>query len=439
MQIIKEQLGKINHFLIIIIPLFIVNAIFNLKYNWGGVSAIARVYIMVLSFYLIFIFSQISVSEYEPKYIARYGRKGKYYLFFVLRIFPFLFIYALTIIFTVINYLNVPSWPLEPLFRVLDGRYSNTIFYSLILFLVLKQKKRPGISIPLFIIFSIIYFVADHELYAIFEPGPGVILIKLIKYFVFIFVLIYGYSKGKWVLLKSIILSFIIGSLSYFTVLSILVFSFFISHPGSPALTISGRILLKSGFVYTLDKLQKNVLEHGTYSDIENIFQAIETYGKESTYTAGEMESIIRKNSIESVDYIFNYLNKKKIKLNFETVKQYAIEKLPDAPSDAARLTYFARHLSLYYPENKKDFFELYKSGKDSMKIIVLISLSDTKDADAVNFLIDKVTSVELLRAETAYNSLVKITGKDPSAQLKKSKNDIDVIAFFRDYSSKMK
>jgi len=69
MQLIKEQLRRINHFLIIMIPLFIVNALFNLRYDWGGVSLIAKVYIMVLSFYIIFIFSQIDVSDYRNDYV----------------------------------------------------------------------------------------------------------------------------------------------------------------------------------------------------------------------------------------------------------------------------------------------------------------------------------------------------------------------------------
>jgi len=159
MHIIKEQLRRVNNFLIILIPLFIVNALFNLKYDWGGVSVIARIYIMVLSFYVVFIFSQINSKNYESEYTARFGWKGKYYLFFILKIFPFVFIYLLTIVFTLINYINTPEWPLEPVYRLLDGRYSNTIIYALILFLVLKKKKRPGISIPFFTLRQIKYFI----------------------------------------------------------------------------------------------------------------------------------------------------------------------------------------------------------------------------------------------------------------------------------------
>jgi len=439
MQIIKEQLGRINHFLIFLVPLFAVNAIFNLRYDWGGVSVIARIYIMVLSFYIIFIFSQINTDEYRTEYTARYGWIGKYYLFAVLRIFPFLLMYLLTIVFTLINYINTPDWPLEPVYRLLDGRYSNTVIYALILFIVLKQKKRPGISIPLFIIISVLYFAAEKVLRSIFNPGPGVSIIKLVKYFIFIFVLVYDYSKSKRRILESVFSSLVGGSLLYASIASFFLLSFFMSAPGSSSLSISGGILLKSGFVFALDKLEKNILETGNSEDIKDIFQFIEKYKKETTYTPLEWEKLILKNRIENNEYIFRHINRKNIKLNFETLKTYTVSQLMVPPPHAAALDQYIRHFGSYYNENKKVFFELYESGNQPLKILILKSLAYTEDKDAVNFLINKITSVERLQSETSYNSLKKITGQDPAADLKKEKYDFDVILFFRNYAVKMK
>lgn len=439
MQIIKEQLGRVNHFLLIMIPLFIVNAVFNLKYDWGGVSVIARIYIMVLSFYIIFIFSQIKTDEYRSEYTARYGWIGTYYLFSVLRIFPFLFIYFLTIVFTLINYINTPDWPLEPIYRLLDGRYSNTVIYALILFVVLRQKKRPGISIPLFIICSILYFAADKILYSIFNPGPGVSIIKMSKYFIFIFVLVYGYSKSRWKILESVVLPLFAGSFMFAAVAFFFTISFFMSPPGSSSLAISGSILLKSGFMFPLNELEKIVLENGTPQETKDLFDFIEKYGKETGYSAQEWEKIILRNRIENNEYIFRHINKRNIKLNFETLKNYMVSQLSVSPPYSSDMGHFARHLGSYYKDNKKEFYELYQSGNEPLKIIILKSLAYTDDIDAVDFLIDKITSVERLRSETAYSSLKTITGKDPAAVLNKERYDIDVILFFRDYSAERK
>ncbi len=439
MQIIKEQLRRIHHFLFILIPLFIVNAGFNLKYDWGGVSTIARVYIMVLSFYLIFIFSQINVDDYRSGYAERYGWKGKFYLFNAVIMFPFLFIYFLTIVFTMINYLDAPNWPLEPTYRLLDGRYSNTVIYPLILFVALKLKKRPGISIPLFIIGSIFYYAADHILYSIFEPGSGVTIIKLTKYFIFIFILVYGFAKSRWRLLVSAVVSIFAGSIIYAAVTSYLIMSFLVSKPGSTSLSISGNILLKSGFTFPLEKLKKEIIDNGTPQDTENIFLYIEKFKIEPGYTSAELEKLILRNNIANIEYLFSYLNKRNIKLNFEVLKNYAISQLSNSTSDSNRLNEFSRHFGSYYPENKKEFFRLYLSGNNTLKITILKSLAYTNDIDAVNFLIDKITNIERLFSETAYNSLKKISGKDPAADLKKEKYDLEIVLFFRNYASAMK
>lgn len=439
MHIIKEQLGRVNHFLIILIPLFIVNAIFNLRYDWGGISVIARVYIMVLSFYIIFIFSQINVDDYRDEYNDRYGWRGRYYLFAVLRLFPFIFIYSLTIIFTLINYINTPDWPVEPVYRLLDGRYSNTVIYALILFVVLKQKKRPGISIPLFICCSMLYFGADKILYSLFDPGPGVSLIKLTKFFIFNFVLVYGYSKSHWRLSESVILSLIAGIISYSAVIILFTILFFISPPGSSSLAISGEIIMKSGFVFPLDELKKIIPDKGTQNDTQIIFQFIEKYGKETGYTPDEWEKIIQRNRIENNEFIFSHLNRKNIKLSFEMLKKYASTQLSVSQTNLDILNQFPEYFGSYYGDNKSDFYDLYKSGNDNMKLLILKSLAYTDDIDAINFLIDGLTSVEKKRSQTAYYSLSHIMGKDPAAFFKKEIYDLDIVLYFRDFASKKK
>jgi hypothetical protein len=88
----KEQLKK-YHFLLLLVLLYAVNLGFNMLYDWGGVSVIVRVYIMVLSCYIVYNFSQLDSGELLDVYKKDHGRIGSFYLFMVLRIFPFFFIY----------------------------------------------------------------------------------------------------------------------------------------------------------------------------------------------------------------------------------------------------------------------------------------------------------------------------------------------------------
>lgn len=83
MDLLLEKIKGIKTFLYILLALLMVNALFNLKYDWGGVSIIVRVYIMVLSFYIIYIFSQINLDSYRDEYRSEYGWAGNYILFLI--------------------------------------------------------------------------------------------------------------------------------------------------------------------------------------------------------------------------------------------------------------------------------------------------------------------------------------------------------------------
>jgi hypothetical protein len=136
---------------------------------------------------------------------------------------------------------------------------------------------------------------------------------------------------------------------------------------------------------------------------------------------------------------IFKYLNKHNIKLNFEAVKNYASSQLFISPLNTSDLAEFTKYFGKYYIDNKKEFYELYNAGTLAMKIIILKSLSYTSDIDTMDFLLDKVTSVELLESDAAYSSLKEITKIDPAAELGKEKYNIDVIFYFRNYISEIK
>jgi hypothetical protein len=304
---------------------------------------------------------------------------------------------------------------------------------------VLSLQKRPGISIPLFIIFSVLYYAADQILYTLFEPGSAINVIKFVKYFLFTFSLVYEYSKSKWKLFQSITLSLITGLFLYTVITFFIAVSFYISSPKSHTCFVTGNILLKSGFTYPLEKLSENIIQSRSPRNTSVFFEYLKEYKKDSYFTDQEWEELIQNSKIAEIEYIFEYLNRKKIKLNFETLKNYLITQMLTIPGNTVNLHEFTRYLGLYYSDYKNDFYEMYKSGDEPVKLIILESLGYTDDVFAVNFLTDKLTSVERLRSEAAYSSLKKITGEDPASVLKTEKYDLAVILFFRDYASKMK
>ena len=434
MDILLEKMKDIKNFLYILLVLLLVNALFNLRYDWGGVSIIVRVYIIVLSFYIIYTFSQIDPEKYRDHYRKKYGRAGDYILFSLFRGFPFIFIFLMTAAFIIVSAVHLDNWPANPFFRVLDGKYSNTIFYSLILLLVLKQNKRPGISIPLFIMYSVVFFIFHKALSASFEPGYGVGGVKLIKYFIFIFVLFYDslYEGGRAV--KSAVAAIAAGMFLFFFVIGVNLLIFNFSDKQGYAYTNSGRLLLKTGVEYPLDELEEIIPgKQGMVRVVDFINYSIE-YGREIDYTAEQWGDIIIKSDVGTADFIFDYIYNRDVEIDFYILRSYAINQSKLAPSDFLGSDHFKRYFARYYPGREKYYFEMFREGSLEMKLWIIDTLEYTDNISAAEFIINYLTDIDRQVAERAYIALMGITGLDPSAEMNKNIYDLEVVSAFRDF-----
>lgn len=439
MHTIREELKKIYHFLLLLILLFAVNLVFNMLYDWGGVSVIVRIYIMVLSCYIVYNFSQIDSSELKQDYITKYGKRGSVYLFCVLRIFPFLFIYLLTVIFTLINFIQYPEWPIEPVLRLLDGRYANTVIYAVILFIVLRLKIRPGIAIPFFIISAICYFYTDKLLYNLFEPGFGISLVKLFKFSAFYFVLIFGFVNSRYRVIFSGIISVALGTVTFVCVVLLYYTIFSLSGPGSRVNSMSARILMKSGYYQVFDKYQQSVRDYNIVKDIEEVIQFAEKSGKDIYYTPEQWENFIIQSNMKNAEYIFRYLNSKKIKVDFANLSEFAILQSEKNPNNLFRGIFFKKYFASYYNERHEDFFSLYKKGDTEIKIWIIDVLANVNDYNSIRFLIDRLTDVDKKISERSYSSLKQITKLNPAESGRKEFHDLSVVNTFRVYAEKIR
>ncbi|HOP62269.1 MAG TPA: hypothetical protein PK358_07300 [Spirochaetota bacterium] len=439
MHTIKEELKKISHFLLMLVLLYAVNLGFNMLYDWGGVSVIVRVYIMVLSCYIIYNFSQLDADELREVYRERYGRRGTIYLFIVTRIFPFLFIYLMTVIFTLINYVQNSHWPYEPLVRLLDGRYSNTVIYALILFVVLRLKIRPGISIPVFIAAAFVYFYLDRLLYSIFEPGAGVSVIKATKFAGFYFILMYGYSKRRFKLFQSAFAGAFSGIFTFASLVLALFLVFSFSSPQGKVYSMTAKNLLKYGFYQVYQQFEFSVSEYSKTNDVTDLILFAERGKKEINFSAAKWEEFILDSGMSDADYIFRYLNSEKIILDFSRISQYAVAQSVKNPDNFLKAVHFKEYFSLYYHAKSDDFFLFYENGDSTVKKWIIDILAYTGDYDSISFLVDRLTDIDRKISESAYNSLKEISGLDPAGDGNRDIHDLEVVNIFRDYTAKFK
>ena len=172
------------------IILLVVLYFFNNNLRWDGISLIIRSYIFIFSFYVIFNFSLIDINFHYESYKEKYNSLANYMLFFITRLVPFLFIYFLTVLFALVEYTGKGNWPERPIIELINGRYSNILVYSLILLIILRIKKPPKITIPLFFILSVFYlFILDKLIYSFVLSGIIISLIKIFKFISVVFFL----------------------------------------------------------------------------------------------------------------------------------------------------------------------------------------------------------------------------------------------------------
>lgn len=439
MHIIREELKKIYHFLLLLLLLYAVNLGFNMLYDWGGVSVIVRVYIMVLSCYIVYNFSQLDAEELRESYRKKYGRMGAFYLFLVLRIFPFLFIYLMTVIFTLINYIQSQNWPLDTILRLMDGRYSNTVIYALILFVVLRLKIRPGISIPVLIAAAIFYFYMDKLLYRLFEPGAGVSVIKVSKFVIFYFILLYGYSKRRFKVFHSAAAATVAGVATYSSIILLYFLFFTFSEPGGRIYSNAAETLLKYGFNQVFESYEKSVADQNSVYDVPDLILYSGKSGKNITFTAEKWESFIMMSDMTDAENIFRYLRRKGVAINFEVISGYAYRQSVKDPESLLGSNNFKRYFSLYYDKKHEDFFSMYNTGGAVIRLWIIDVLGYVRDYDSVNFLINRLTDVDRRISERAYASLKRITKLDPAEAGKREYHDLDIVDRFRDYAEKLK
>lgn len=439
MHTIREELKKIYHFLLLLVLLYAVNLGFNMLYDWGGVSVIVRVYIMVLSCYIVYNFSQLDAEGLREAYRKEYGRMGAFYLFIVLRIFPFLFIYLMTVIFTLINYIQNPNWPVDTILRLMDGRYSNTVIYALILYIVLRLKIRPGIAIPVFITAAILYFYVDKLLYSLFEPGAGVSVIKLSKFTIFYFILLYGYSKLRVKIIHSVSLAAVSGAATYASLIVVYFLFFTFSDPGGHIYSNSAKTLLKYGFNQVFDSYEKSVGEQNSVKDVPELILFSEKAGKNISFAKDKWENFVMMSGISDAEKIFRYLKRKNIILDFTVISRYASLQSVNDPDNLLKGSNFKKYFALYYGERSGEFFTIYNTGDIVIKKWIIDVLGYIHDYESIHFLINRLTDVDRKISERAYASLKRVTRLDPAEAEHKEYHDLDVVDRFREYAEKLK
>ncbi len=431
MKLLIDRLKEISTFVYILIFFLVFNLYFNLNYDWYGISLIVRIYLFVFSFYLIFGFASLKLDELRDEYYNIYGKKGEFLLFLEARLLPFLFIYLITIVFTLIDYIRLPDWPWNPVLSLLNGRYSNTIIYSLFLFLILKLKKGPSVTIPLFGVVFVLYFILDKYLYSVSSSGMDISLIKILKMMIFFIVLSYEFYSRIFI---SFIYSLVLSS---FIFTSIIV-QFFAVYKYSPSTAYSkiesGLQLVRFGSVSTMDSLKDLVLKTSDFNLFNKLLLLAMKFNMEIEYNSDEWKNLLFAGPVDMTELISGYIMDKEIDLSYGEIVAFAEKMSLDSNNRLEKAKTFIKISSKNIAGNEDDLIKRVQTSNKTFKLWGMAVLAEYNSIKSIPLLLELLTDVDVNISEGAYMALKKITSLDPKERLNKRINDPDIIIMFKRY-----
>ncbi len=444
-RIVSDQIKKATTFIYILILLFIINIIFNLKFKWDVIPIIVNVYLFVFSFYLIFNFSLIDIPPLKEEYKKIYPRFGHTILFIKTRIIPFIIIYVTTAIYTLINYLDKDHWPWNPIMELLDGRFHHTVFYSLILLIMLKFNRKPRITIFLFVAGAAIYFLIYQLVYYFSPSGAVMSWLKFLQIAVALILLIYEFISDKITIdkrriFKSVAVGILMGMVGYSSFVGP---TFMVYHFSSFASYQQGRaaqILMRLGYSSPLKNFKQIVIETSDPYLLYDLIYYSRAYNRPFSLTSAEWENLILSGSMEVANVIAFYVTSLNVTLSYQQILSYAERRSVDSGESLINSSFYTRYASRYCGNHMDDMIKQYEKGNKYFKLWVIRVTAESKCYAAIPFLIRLLTDTDPLHSQEAYMSLSKITGLDPA---KESDNRINTsrvaIAFSEFYRNSRK
>jgi len=434
LSILKDLVRRLIPFLVILGLLLIYTAYFNMHYEWYGISLVTRAYIFMLSFYIIFNYASIDIEERREAYMSAFGKTGAWRLFFHSRILPFIIIFLMTVLYAFTEYTDSKNWLLDSVLALLDGEFVNIIYYSLILLLVLKLKKNPGITVPLFVILSVSFYFLDQLAYESIQGGVGILVLKLLKVMILIYFLLFEFFSGSIsyglkgfiaVVLSGLLVSFSTGMLHLVYVQA---------SRGDQAKIQTGFLLMKYGFAYPMSYLEQEILHAPDYQDFARLLEHAEHADTDFTYSTEEWKSLLFAQNVHMADLVSRYLLHEHVILSYTQLVRYAAEKSESADEKLEAATNFVKLTSRYCDGNEQDLMNRIKRGNEHFTLWGIGVIAQHRKIVYMPFLINYLTHIQSIYENAAYGALASITGKDPAGEFNRQVNDPGTILFFRDY-----
>jgi hypothetical protein len=432
------RLKKTAGFFFILAGLLAFNLLFNLFYDWSGITLIVQIYAYVFSFYLVFDFSLINLDEHEEKYRSTYGRAGENYLFLEARVLPLLIIYAVVLLAFLIQEIRSPHWPWSGVMGMLDGKNTNLLVYSLFLLFALKLKRDPFITIPLFLGLSVAYFYLDLLVGSISTGGGLIQAIMILKLVIFYFFLFYEFfaRRNPFKLLGTALM---VGVTSYALFLGSHMLLFDRSSEEGFVRREAGMYLLRLGFKYPVGELKEQVMRSGDPEYVKEFLSYARRYRVELRYSDEEWESLLFSGTIDTAEMIAAHLKQSPLPVGYAKIVDFAEKRSFLIGSHLENAPHFTRLAARYVKGNEADLERRMRTGNPRFARWGVSLAGESRSPLFIPFLLEHLTGTDTAMAQAAYDALTHITGLDPRETMNLKINDPEVVTVFKDFYVRMR
>ena len=430
-MITSEQLKRMGLFIILLVVLLLYNAYSKLYFNWYGIDIIVRSYSFLFSFLCIFNYTHIDLKSYKSLYLSRYPRYANLIIFFESRIIPFLLIYFIATLHTLIDNINNSGWPYTAYIGILDGRYTNIIFYSLILFAVLRYRIKPSIAIPLFIGGSIAFYIVDKLIYTNLTAGPAIVFVKLVKLTVLTGALVFEYFHLNFTQL--LVIAIVSAGILFSGTIGTYIFMYSFVQQDHIKKEIQFK-LLRWGIPFKINELKQYVLTKRQYKDYQLFIMYSSALNLPINFTDEEWNRLLFSENIQMADEVASVLLKKSIAIPFDAMIDYAYSMSLKQNEKLQSCSHLARLAARFADGNEKTIITTFEKGNISLKIWMMSVMGFHKKIIYLPVLLPYCADTNTTLATTAYSTLVQITGKNPSVELSLPTNDPQVLKAFKDF-----
>ncbi|HEY1405706.1 MAG TPA: hypothetical protein VF857_03770 [Spirochaetota bacterium] len=317
--------------------------------------------------------------------------------------------------------------------RLVGGRYSNLLIYSILLNFILNIRRRPIYAIPVFVVLSFVYFFGDKMMYENFPAGPVTSVYKGLKFFLFFYIFLYDYSGTIRGMVRASVRSVVGAVLLYGAIVGIYSASYHLSR-GYFLRKETGLALAKLGYPFALPDLQKQMVERNDVSMLSDLFRYGEYYHMIPDYPDEVWYTMLFSQKSGRADDVAKYMLMLGKKVPYDLLVSYVSERSANKDTGIIDAENFMTLSALSMDGSEGELMKKMELSGKTFTVWGIRVLGEQGKMDSVPFLLRYLGNVDESISQESYLALRSITGIDPAQEKRIAINNPEVFYLFKKF-----